>query len=94
MITLSGHRLTVSKPEWHLLQFLSRRAGQIVSVEELASLIWTESQFLRYRELDVMIRSLKTKLENACFGSIEIVPTVGYRYRPLMSTPKFSGNIP
>ncbi|MCC6966467.1 MAG: response regulator transcription factor [Nitrospira sp.] len=94
VITLSGHRLTVSKPEWHLLQFLSRRAGQIVSVEELASLIWTESQFLRYRELDVMIRSLKTKLENACFGSIEIVPTVGYRYRPLMSTPKFSGNIP
>ncbi|MCC2642961.1 MAG: two component transcriptional regulator, winged helix family [Nitrospira sp.] len=52
MVTLSGNRLTISHTEWHLLQFLSRRLGQIVSVEELASLIWTDDQFLRYRELD------------------------------------------
>lgn len=33
-ITLLGARLIVSQPEWRLLQLLSKRSGQIVSVEE------------------------------------------------------------
>lgn len=81
-ITLFGKRLTVTQAEWRLLRLLTKRLGQIVSVEELASLIWTDSTFLRYRDLDVMIDTLNTKLCNTSSGSIEIFPTIGYRFLP------------
>jgi DNA-binding response OmpR family regulator len=85
-ITLFGKRLTVSQPEWRLLHLLTKRLGQIVTVEELAGLIWTDSTFLRYRNLDVMIGTLNTKLCNTSSGSIEILPTIGYRFLPPRST--------
>ena len=81
-ITLLGARLTVSQPEWRLLQLLSKRSGQIVSVEELASLIWSDSEFLRHRDLDAIMATLNNKVRNASSGSIEVVPTIGYRLVP------------
>jgi Response regulators consisting of a CheY-like receiver domain and a winged-helix DNA-binding domain len=85
-ITLFGKRLTVSQSEWRLLHLLTKRLGQIVSVEELAGLIWTDGKFLRYRDLDTMIDTLNTKLSNTFSGSIEIVPTIGYRFLPPRAT--------
>ncbi len=78
-IRLSGGRLIVSPREWRLLRSLSKRPWLIVPVEELASLIWSESEFLRYRDLDAVIATLNTKLCHASCGSIEILPTIGYR---------------
>ena len=85
-ITILGRQLTVSQSEWKLLQLLSKRHGQLVSVEELAGLIWSESEFLRHRDLDDIISTLDTKLCNACAGSIEVVPTIGYRLLPPRAT--------
>jgi DNA-binding response OmpR family regulator len=87
MITLSGRQFTASQDEWRLLRFLTTRSGRIVTVEELASLIWGESEFLRYRELDTIMRRLKARLENSVAGSIEIIAGIGYRFIPsTMST--------
>jgi DNA-binding response OmpR family regulator len=85
-ITLLGRQLTVSQSEWKLWQLLCKRHWQIVSVEELAGLIWSESEFLRHRDLDDIIATLNTKLCNACAGSIEVVPTIGYRLLPPRAT--------
>ena len=85
-ITMLGRQLTVSQPEWRLLQLLSKRSGQIVSVEELASLIWSDSEFLRHRDLDAIMATLNIKVRNASSGSIEVVPTIGYRLVPPRAT--------
>ena len=81
-ITILGRQLTVSQSEWKLLQLLSKRHGQLVSVEELAGLIWSESEFLRHLDLNALIATLNTKLCSACAGSIDVVPTIGYRLLP------------
>ncbi len=85
-ITLLGARLTVSQPEWRLLQLLSKRSGHIVSAEELASLIWSDSECLCLRDLDALMAMLNIKVRNACTGSIEVVPTIGYRVVPPRAT--------
>lgn len=85
-ITLFGRRLTVSQSEWRLLQLLTKRAGQVVPIEELASLLWSGSEFLRYGDLDAMIATLTTKLQSVVSGSIESLPSIGYRFIPPHAT--------
>ncbi len=85
-ITLSGRRLTVTQPEWRLLQLLSKKLDQIVPIEELASLIWSDSEFLRHRDLDAIIATLNDKVRSASSGSIEVIPRIGYRLLPPHAT--------
>jgi DNA-binding response OmpR family regulator len=80
VVTLRGKQLTVSREEWYLLRFLAGKPGQIVTVEELVSLVWEDNELVRDRHLDALVRSLKTKLENTFSGSIETLPRIGYRY--------------
>ncbi len=81
-ITLSGRRLTVTQPEWRLLQLLSKKLDQIVPIEELASLIWSDSEFLRHRDLNAIIATLNDKVRRASSASIEVIPRIGYRLLP------------
>lgn len=85
-ITLFGRQLTVSQLEWRLLHLLTRRVRQVVPIEELGSLIWTDNTFIRSRDLDAMIGTLNTKLRNTLSGSIEIISTIGYRFIPPRAT--------
>ncbi len=81
-IMLWDGRLTVSQPEWRLLRLLSQRDGQIVSVEELASLVWSDDGLLHHRTLDAMIATLDDKVREALSGSIDVLPGIGYRLLP------------
>lgn len=81
-ITLRGGRLTVSEPEWRLLRILNKRRGQIVPIEELATVLWSDNEFLRHRDVDAIIATLDTKVRNASSGSIEVLPAIGYRFLP------------
>ncbi len=80
IVSLRGKQLTVSREEWSLLRFLVDKPEQIITVEELVSLIWEDNELVRDRHLDRLVRGLKTKLENTFSGSIEILPRIGYRY--------------
>jgi DNA-binding response OmpR family regulator len=78
-VSLRGKQLTVSRDEWKVLRLLTTRSGQIVTVEELVSLIWGDREPTRDRQVRSLVQTLKTKLENSFAGSIEILPTIGYR---------------
>jgi DNA-binding response OmpR family regulator len=80
IVSLRGKQLTVSGEEWSLLRLLAGKPGQIITVEELVSLIWQDNELVRDRHLDALVRTLKTKLENTFSGSIEILQGIGYRY--------------
>jgi two-component system phosphate regulon response regulator PhoB len=79
IVSLRGKRLAVSLDEWKLLRCLTARSGQIVTVEELVSIIWGDKEPIRDRQLRILVQTLKTKLENSFSGSIEILSTIGYR---------------
>ena len=81
IVSLRGKQLTVSREEWSLLRFLVGKPNQIITVDELVSLIW-EDDVMWYRHVDTLVRALRTKLENTFSGSIDILPRVGYRYVP------------
>ncbi|MET0515824.1 MAG: response regulator transcription factor, partial [Nitrospiraceae bacterium] len=81
IVSLRGKQLTVSREEWSLLRFLVGKPNQIITVDELVSVIW-EDDVMWYRHVDTLVRALRTKLENTFSGSIEILPPVGYRYVP------------
>jgi DNA-binding response OmpR family regulator len=78
IVSLGGKQLTVSQDEWKALRLLTTRADQIVTVEELVSLIWGNQEPSLDPQLDRLMRTLKIKVENSC-GSIEILAGTGYR---------------
>ena len=80
IVSLRGKQLTVSREEWSLLRFLVGKPDQIITVEELVSLVWEDNELVWDRHLDTLVRGLRTKLENTFSGSIEILPRIGYRY--------------
>src|SRR5437764_9785425 len=61
----SGRALMLSIRELRLLTELARRVDRIVSREELFSLVWGRDMRQGDRSVDVYIRKLRVKLEDA-----------------------------
>ncbi len=79
-----GKRVTLSGPEWKLLQRLARHDGQVVLREELTSILWGEDGLIHEHTLDRHIQSLSRKLKDdaVCADSIVTAPG-GYRLATL-----------
>jgi DNA-binding response OmpR family regulator len=77
----SGHALTLSIRELMLLTELARRADRIVSREELFELVWGRSMRSGDRSVDVYVRKLRVKLNEALPGWIFIHTHFGFGYR-------------
>lgn len=72
-------RLTVR--EFGLLLVLARRAGHVVSREELYATVWGSDLRPGDRSIDVYVHKLRAKLEPLVRGSVEIATHVGFGYR-------------
>jgi DNA-binding response OmpR family regulator len=77
----SGRALMLSIRELRLLTELARHADRIMSREELFSLVWDRELRAGDRSVDVYVRKLRVKLENALPGWRFIHTHFGFGYR-------------
>ena len=77
----SGHVLTLSIRELKLLTELARRADRIVSREELFELVWDRAMRPGDRSVDVYVRKLRVKLDEAMPEWFFIHTHFGFGYR-------------
>ncbi len=76
-----GQRLDLTARELELLTALLRRAGRIVSREELHVSVWDEPYRKSDRSVDVYVGKLRQKLEDALPGRRFIHTHFGFGYR-------------
>jgi DNA-binding response OmpR family regulator len=76
----AGREVRLTRKEFGLLSALARRAGRVVTRNQLLDEVWGLEYYGDTRTLDVHIRRLRQKL-GACGDSIETVIGVGYRFK-------------
>jgi len=76
-----GRPLTLSIRELRLLTELARRANRIIAREELFRLVWGKEMRAGDRSVDVYVRKLRVKLEQALPGWRFIHTHFGFGYR-------------
>lgn len=75
-------RITLTRTEFHLLEFLMRHAGQVVLRATLIEAVWGYDRDIESNTLDAFIRLLRAKLEGG--GGPRLIQTVrgiGYSLR-------------
>ncbi len=84
LVLASGRALTLSVREFELLAALARRAGAIVTREELYGAVWGGELRSGDRSVDVYVSKLRGKLEQAMPDRrfIHTHPGFGYRFQP------------
>jgi two-component system, OmpR family, response regulator len=82
-VTRAGRRVALSAREFAVLEFLARRAGQVVSRTELLEHVWDRNYEGSTNIVDVYVGYLRRKLENP-FGRplIQTVRGAGYLIEP------------
>jgi two-component system OmpR family response regulator len=82
-VTRAGRRVELSAREFGVLEFLVRRAGQVVSRAELLEHVWDQHYDGSTNIVDVYVGYLRRKLENP-FGRplIQTVRGAGYLIEP------------
>jgi DNA-binding response OmpR family regulator len=81
-VTVSGHKVLLTFKEYELLRLLASNPGRVFSREELLSRVWGYEYFGGTRTVDVHVRRLRSKVEDANHVFIETVWNVGYRFKP------------
>jgi DNA-binding response OmpR family regulator len=91
----SGQALMLSVREFALLVALARRAGTIVSREELYDSVWGGSMRSGDRSVDVYVSKLRGKLERVLPDRrfIHTHAGFGYRLHPQPSRDLYNGSI-
>jgi DNA-binding response OmpR family regulator len=84
LVLATGRALTLSVREFQLLVALARRAGAIVTREELYGVVWGGELRIGDRSVDVYVSKLRGKLEQAMPDRrfIHTHPGFGYRFQP------------
>ena len=82
-VSLRGRRVNLRFKEYELLRLLASNPGRVYSREALLSSVWGYDYFGGTRTVDVHIRRLRSKIENADHPLIETIWNVGYRFRDL-----------
>jgi DNA-binding response OmpR family regulator len=80
-ISVAGRRVILTFKEYQLLCLLAANPGRVYSRETLLSQVWGYDYFGGTRTVDVHIRRLRSKVEDATHLFIETVRNVGYRFR-------------
>jgi DNA-binding response OmpR family regulator len=82
LVVAAGRTLTLSVREYRLLCALARRAGRIVTREDLYAAAWGAELREGDRSIDVYIHKLRVKLEAAMPAEGRYIHThVGFGYR-------------
>jgi DNA-binding response OmpR family regulator len=75
--------ITLTKKEFHLLEYFMKRPNVIVTRDQILSHLYTFSTERISNVVAAQVRLLRRKLsEYSCDGLIETVPNMGYRFNP------------
>ena len=80
-VTVAGKKVILTFKEYQLLCLLAANPGRVYTRETLLSRVWQYDYFGGTRTVDVHIRRLRSKVEDASHLFIETVRNVGYRFR-------------
>ena len=80
-VSSRGKRVLLTFKEYQLLVLLVTNPGKVYTREELLMDVWAYDYFGGTRTVDVHIRRLRSKIEDADHSFIETVRNVGYRFR-------------
>ena len=81
-VAVGGRRVMLTFKEYQLLTLLAANPGRVYTRETLRRNIWEYDYFGGTRTVDVHVRRLRSKIEDADHSFIETVRNVGYRFRP------------
>ena len=81
-VSVAGRRVILTYKEYQLLCLMAANPGRVYSREALLSRVWGYDYFGGTRTVDVHIRRLRSKIEDATHLFIETVRNVGYRFQP------------
>jgi DNA-binding response OmpR family regulator len=80
-VFLAGRLVTLAYKEYELLHFLLSSPDTVFTREALLNNVWGYDFYGGARTVDVHIRRLRSKIEDAHHSFIETVRNVGYRFR-------------
>jgi len=80
-VILGGRLIELTFKEYELLRFLARNRGQVFTREVLLNKVWKYDYLGGERTVDVHIRRLRSKIEDADHTFIDTVRNIGYRFR-------------
>jgi len=79
-VTVNGGLVELTFKEYELLKLLAGNKGRVYTREALLDKIWGYDYFGGDRTVDVHIRRLRSKIEDASHTYIETVRNIGYRF--------------
>lgn len=82
-VSLKGRRINLRFKEYELLRLLITNPGRVYTREALLSQIWGYDYLGGTRTVDVHIRRLRSKIEDADHQFVETIWNVGYRFKDL-----------
>ena len=80
-VVLAGKPVVLAFKEYELLKLMAANPGRVYSRETLLEQVWGYQYFGGTRTVDVHIRRLRSKIEDASHTFIDTVWNVGYRFR-------------
>ena len=80
---MAGRKVLLTFKEYELLKLLASTPGRVYSRDKLLDQVWGYQYFGGTRTVDVHVRRLRSKIEDASHTFIETVRNVGYRFRAL-----------
>jgi len=80
-VFLSGRPVELTYKEYELLRFLATHPDRVFTREALLNHVWGYEFYGGARTVDVHVRRLRSKLEDADHSFIETVRNVGYRFK-------------
>jgi DNA-binding response OmpR family regulator len=80
-VFVSGRPVILTFKEYQLLRFLASNRGKVFNRDTLLNKVWGYDYFGGDRTVDVHIRRLRSKLDDAPNTFIETVRNIGYRFR-------------
>jgi len=80
-VTLNERLIELTFKEYELLRFLAIHPGRVYTRDSLLSKVWGYDYFGGDRTVDVHIRRLRSKIEDASHTFIETVRNIGYRFK-------------
>lgn len=79
-VTVSGIKVELTFKEYELLKLLASNRGRVYTRDVLLDKIWGYDYFGGDRTVDVHIRRLRSKIEDASHTYIETVRNIGYKF--------------
>ena len=84
-VTVSGRLIDLTFREYELLKFLASNRGRVFTRDALLDKVWGYDYLGGDRTVDVHIRRLRSKIEDANNSFIDTVRNIGYRFRESQS---------